>query len=180
MAENAEAATVAVAAFGALDEGEAMGAFNGEVSRPAARFPWSFLSSQIRVWLRSPWRAGEQDRYQCLNLSMLIRQQEWVGWLEALDLEMDQTSAEDFAESVRGASGVQLVGGLIRILTLFKEHRSPHVSWHLSVAIRSTSDSLGIRAASRCRQLLDPPWRQPRGKPIVSLVNSHANATSQM
>ena len=25
----------------------------------------------------------------------------------------------------------------------------------------------------------DPPWRQPRGKTIVSLVNSHTNATSK-
>jgi len=25
----------------------------------------------------------------------------------------------------------------------------------------------------------DPPWRQPRGKAIVSLVNSHTNATSK-
>ena len=76
---------------------------------------------------------------------MLIRRQEWVGWLEVLELEMDQTSAEDFAESVQGASGVQLVGGLIRILTLFKEHRSAqrsHVFWHLSHGTRSTSDSL--------------------------------------
>ena len=53
MAENVEAATVAVAAFGALDEGQAAGAFDGEVSRPAARSSWNFLSSQTRVWLRS-------------------------------------------------------------------------------------------------------------------------------
>ena len=25
-----------------------------------------------------------------------------------------------------------------------------------------------------------PPWRQPRGKWMVSLVNSHTNATSKM
>jgi len=33
-------------------------------------------------------------------------------------------------------------------------------------------------APSRGKPRQDPPWRQPRGKTMVSLVNSHTNATS--
>ena len=36
----------------------------------------------------------------------------------------------------------------------------------------------GSTASSRFRSQY-PPWRQPRGKTIVSLVNSHTNATSK-
>lgn len=61
MAENAEAATVAVAAFGALDEGEAAGAFDEAVSRPSAHAFLSALGPCLEFGSAVPvesWRLG--------------------------------------------------------------------------------------------------------------------------
>ena len=56
--------------------------------------------------------------------------------------------------------------------------RDPASANCVAEGVRALNDT-GLRAISRPDIWSKPPRRQPRGKTIVSLVNSHTNATSK-
>jgi len=73
--------------------------------------------------------------------------------------------------------------------TLHTSHytlRTTHYTLHTTHYILSRASSSGAKGTSglysarpRSRMRCSPPWRQPRGKSRVSVVNSHKNATSK-
>ena len=88
-----------------------------------------------------------------------------LGWLAQrisfiTSTERDTTRAEDAQETPTQSH-------LSPSILVYEEERRKRVSYRRSKQQRKS------------RRWKDPPWRQPRGKSMVSLVNSHTNATSK-